>query len=70
MPAIAIESSLQQHLQQAFKAVFNHEVAASELALQPTRKEFEGTHTFVVFPFLKVSRKKPEQTATLLASMW
>ncbi len=66
MPATAIESSLQQHLQQAFKAVFNHEVAASSLQLQPTRKEFEGTHTFVVFPYLKVSRKKPEETATLL----
>jgi arginyl-tRNA synthetase len=31
--------------------------------LQPTRKEFEGTHTFVVFPFLKASKKSPEATA-------
>ena len=31
--------------------------------MQPTRKEFEGTHTFVVFPFLKASKKSPEATA-------
>jgi arginyl-tRNA synthetase len=31
--------------------------------LQPTRKEFEGDYTLVVFPYLRISRKKPEETA-------
>ena len=33
------------------------------LELQPTRKEFEGDATLVVFPFLKLSRKSPVETA-------
>ncbi|MCI6717735.1 MAG: arginine--tRNA ligase, partial [Prevotella sp.] len=31
--------------------------------LQKTKKEFEGNLTLVVFPFLKISRKKPDETA-------
>ena len=31
--------------------------------LQPTRKDFEGDATLVVFPFLKLSRKSPVDTA-------
>jgi arginyl-tRNA synthetase len=30
---------------------------------QPTRKEFDGDLTLVVFPYLRASRKKPEETA-------
>lgn len=37
---------------------------AGDIALQKTRKEFEGEVTLVVFPFLKISGKKPEDTAT------
>ncbi len=38
-------------------------VEAGEVQIQKTRKEFEGDYTLVVFPFLKQSRKSPEQTA-------
>ncbi len=39
------------------------EVAPEAIQLQKTRKEFEGDMTLVVFPLLRASRKKPEQTA-------
>lgn len=36
---------------------------AGHLQLQPTNQEFEGTHTLVCFPLVKLSRKNPEETA-------
>ena len=57
-----IEKELIQHISFAFKSLFDHEVAPEELALQPTRKEFEGNFTFVLFPFLKVTRLSPEES--------
>ena len=40
------------------------EVAPAQIQIQKTRKEFEGDHTLVTFPLLKLSRKSPEATAT------
>jgi len=57
-----IEKELIQHISYAFKSLFNHEVAPEDLALQPTRKEFEGNYTFVLFPFLKATRLSPEES--------
>jgi arginyl-tRNA synthetase len=39
-----------------------------QLSLAPTKKEFEGSYTFVVFPFLKQSQLSPEATATQLGN--
>lgn len=61
-----LEKQLSDALIQAFKAVFDLEVDTSRIVLQPTRKEFEGTHTFVCFPFVKQTRKSPEATGTAL----
>jgi arginyl-tRNA synthetase len=58
-----LEHKLITTLKQAFLELFSHQVEDDALALQPTRKEFEGTYTFVVFPFLKVSKLNPEATA-------
>jgi arginyl-tRNA synthetase len=58
-----LENKLITTLKQAFLDLFSHQVEEEALALQPTRKEFEGTFTFVVFPFLKVSKLNPEATA-------
>lgn len=58
-----IESELQQEIAKALVALFQWEGAPAEVALQPTRKEFEGSHTLVVFPFVKASKKSPEDTA-------
>lgn len=50
-------------IEQAFKALYNHDLSNDSIALQPTRKEFKGSHTFVTFPFARVSKKNPVQTA-------
>ena len=49
--------------QAAVKALYQQEVPEKMVQLQKTRSEFEGNLTLVVFPFLKMSKKSPEQTA-------
>ncbi len=61
-----IEKKIQQGISEGFAALFQASVPAEELAIQPTRKEFVGDFTFVVFPYLKQTKKKPEETANLL----
>jgi arginyl-tRNA synthetase len=46
----------------AFKLLYDYEVELEKLALQPTRKEFEGTYTFVTFPYTIASKVNPEDT--------
>ncbi len=48
----------------AVKALYQTDVNAADINLQPTRKEFEGQITIVTFPITKISRKSPEQTGT------
>lgn len=48
----------------AVKTLYQTELTAAEISLQPTRKEFEGQVTIVTFSLTKVSRKSPEQTGT------
>ncbi len=50
----------------AFKAAFDIEVTAEQINLEQTKKEFAGHQTFVVFPFVKQTKKSPEQTAQIL----
>ena len=61
-----LEEDIKRHIKDAFKSIFEVELDSAQLFLQPTRKEFEGTHTFVVFPFLKISKKSPEATAVAI----
>ena len=61
-----LEEDIKLHIKNAFKSIFEIELDSAQLFLQPTRKEFEGTHTFVVFPFLKASKKSPEATAIVI----
>lgn len=61
-----IIASLSRKISQAFSNVFNTEVAAEEIVLQPTRKDFEGTYTLVCFPYTRISKKSPEETAQLI----
>lgn len=58
-----IEEKLIAAVQQAIRALYGQEVAETAVQLQKTKKEFQGHFTLVVFPFLKISRKGPEQTA-------
>src|ERR1700748_3928664 len=48
----------------AVKALYQTDITAADVTLQQTRKEFEGQVTIVTFPFVKFSRKSPEQTGT------
>ena len=49
--------------QAAVKALYGEEVPEKMVQLQKTRSEFEGSLTLVVFPFVKMAKKSPEQTA-------
>lgn len=55
-----LKSSIEKALQQALESLYS--IQEPDVALQPTRKEFSGTYTFVTFPLLKISKKGPEQT--------
>ena len=63
-----IDFILKTSISDAFKELFDQEIHAAEIKLQPTIKEFEGSHTFIVFPYLKITKKRPEETAELLGS--
>ncbi len=58
-----IENLVAEKTVQAIKALYGQEIEASSVQVQKTKKEFEGHLTIVVFPYLKMSRKGPEQTA-------
>ena len=58
-----IEQQLQQAAIQAVKDLYAHDVEPAQLTIQKTKKEFEGHLTLVVFPLLRISKKKPEDTA-------
>jgi arginyl-tRNA synthetase len=57
---------LQQAIVKAFADIFETEIQENQINLEQTKKEFEGHVTFVVFPFVKYTKKSPEQTANLL----
>lgn len=58
-----IESQITMAAHQAVKTLYGQDVPETMVQLQKTKHEFEGNLTLVVFPFLKMSKKKPEDTA-------
>ena len=58
-----IESMIVTAALQAVKDLYGQDVPEKMVQLQKTRQDFEGHLTLVVFPFLKISHKKPEDTA-------
>ena len=58
-----IEQQLTADVRAAIKALYGQEVPDNLLQLQKTKREFEGHLTLVTFPLLRISRKKPEETA-------
>ena len=58
-----IEDKLVASVINGLKALYGQDVPAAQVQLQKTKKEFEGHLTLVVFPFLRMSKKGPEQTA-------
>ncbi len=58
-----IANKISSAAQAAVKALYGQDVPEGMIQVQKTKREFEGHLTLVVFPLLKVSRKKPEDTA-------
>ena len=58
-----IENEIFKAVKVAIKELYGQEVADSMVQIQKTKSTFEGNLTVVVFPFLKISKKKPEDTA-------
>ena len=60
---MSLNHILAQATAEAVKNLYGAEVAADTIVPSTTKKEFEGNLTIVVFPFLKASHKRPEDTA-------
>ena len=58
-----IENKIVSAVVHGIKTLYGQDIAPETVQLQKTKKEFAGHLTLVVFPFLKISRKKPEDTA-------
>lgn len=57
-----MEKILTDKVKEAIFSLYNHEVDEKQIQLQKTGKDFTGDITLVVFPFLRFSKKKPEDT--------
>ena len=60
---MTIEQQITDSVIAGIKELYGTDVAAEQIQLQKTKKEFKGHLTLVVFPFLRTSKKSPEQTA-------
>ena len=58
-----LEKELRKAVIEAIKALYGQDVTEQQVSLQKTNRDFEGHITVVVFPFLRISKKGPEQTA-------
>ena len=58
-----VEKLIAQDIVDAFQQLYQHSLPQEEVKLQPTRKEFTGSHTFVVFPYARIAKKSPPDTA-------
>ncbi|MCH5242810.1 MAG: arginine--tRNA ligase [Muribaculaceae bacterium] len=59
---MTVESTIAKSVSEALKALYKVDVNPESIKPQATRKEFEGNFTVVVFPYLKISHKSPEET--------
>ncbi|MEX2594539.1 MAG: arginine--tRNA ligase [Anditalea sp.] len=57
-----IQEQILQEISKAFEELYDHQIETSTLSLQPTRKEFAGNYTFVMFPYSKVTKASPEES--------
>ena len=63
---MTLEQNISILAKAAVKALYDVDAADSQIQLQKTRPEFEGNITLVVFPFVKLARKAPQQVASEL----
>lgn len=62
-----IEKLLTAAVVKAIKALYDTDITADQVQVQKTRPDFEGHLTVVTFPFLRISKKKPEETGEDIA---
>lgn len=63
---MSLDSKLQQGVSQALESLFDASVQPGEISVQPTKKEFAGDRTVVVFQLLRYTKKKPEESGQML----
>ena len=63
-----IEQLLKSSTIEAFQALFGAAVPEASITINLTKKEFEGDYTVVTFPLIKLSKKSPEETGTLIGN--
>lgn len=63
---MSLEQTIKEELRSTFQKLFEYTLQEKELALLPTRKEFDGDYTFVTFPVARHAKKNPEDTARLM----
>ena len=61
---MSIELIIRDQIVEAIEKCYQQKIGSNLVQLQNTKKEFDGDITVVVFPFVRISRKSPEQTAT------
>lgn len=61
-----INNILKENTKQALKELFDVEIQAKDVAINETRKDFEGDATIVTFPFVRFTKKSPEETGNLI----
>lgn len=62
---MTIENVISRAVSLAVKELYGAEADPASVNPAPTKKEFEGDMTVVVFPYLKISRRKPEDLSLI-----
>jgi len=63
-----MEAQIKEAIAAGLKSLYDQDVNAETIQLQPTRKEFRGTYTFITFPYARFSKKSPEETGNDLGA--
>lgn len=63
-----INSIIKENTAKALKALFGADVKPQDVSINETRKEFEGDATVLVFPFVRVAKKKPEEAGEMIGA--
>lgn len=63
-----MEQEILNKVVEAVKSLYGVDIESSILSLSKTRKEYAGDLTLVVFPLLKISHQKPEETAEAIGA--
>ncbi len=60
------EKELSKQIETVLTNLFGSDILNTAISIQKTRKEFEGDFTLVVFPYAKIAKKSPDDTANLI----